>query len=144
MSHPVVDHIRAHHFGVSVPDLDAAIEWYRHFLGFELERRQHIAPIPADLAFMRCGDFRIEIFQVGGAASLPPERRVPNLDLKTHGNKHMCFEVASVAAATSALRAAGGDIAFEVEVDGALAVFIRDCAGNLIELVEPFREDWVA
>lgn len=141
MASPVIPHFRPHHFGISVPDLETAIEWYRRFLGFEVEKRQHIPPIPADLAFVRRGNFRVEIFQVGGAAALPPERRIPNLDLKTHGNKHMCLEVPSVREAVAAVRAAGGDIAFEVEVDGEPAAFIRDCVGNLIEIVEPFPED---
>ena len=31
-----------HHGGVSVPDLAAAVVWYRDMLGFEEERRFHI------------------------------------------------------------------------------------------------------
>lgn len=131
--------LRAHHFGISVPDLDAALAWYQTMLGFTLEERLHIAKIPAHIAFVKRGDFRIEIFQVEGAAPLPPDRRVPNLDLKTHGNKHMCFEVPDVPAAAAALRAAGADIAFELTVDGNPTAFVRDCAGNLIEFLQPFE-----
>jgi methylmalonyl-CoA/ethylmalonyl-CoA epimerase len=131
--------LRPHHFGISVPDLNAALRWYERMLGFELEERLHIDKIPADIAFMKRGDFRVEIFQVQGAAPLPPDRRVPNLDLKTHGNKHMCFEVPSVPQAVAALREAGADIAFELNVGGNPTAFIRDCAGNLIELLEPFE-----
>ncbi len=141
MSTPAIAQFRPHHFGISVPDIDAAIDWYRSFLGFEVEKRLHIAQIPADIAFVRCGNFRLEIFEVADAAPLPPDRRVPNLDLKTHGNKHMCLEVPNVREAVAAIRMIGGDIAFEVEVQGEPAAFVRDCAGNLIELVEPFPED---
>ena len=130
--------LRAHHFGVSVPDLEDAIDWYQRMLGFSVEKRQFIDKIPAHIAFVKRGEFRIEIFQVDGAAPLPSDRRVPNLDLKTHGNKHMCFEVPDVAAAVAALRAAGADIAFEVKVDGNPAAFVRDCAGNLIEIMQPY------
>ncbi len=134
----VVGAMRPHHFGISVPDLDAAIAWYGQMLGFALEQRLFIEKIPAHIAFVRRGEFRIEIFQVGGAAPLPNDRRVPNLDLKTHGNKHMCFELPDVPAAVAALRQAGADIAFELTVQGNPTAFIRDCAGNLIELLEPF------
>ena len=92
------------------------------------------------MAFVRRGDFRIEIFQVEGAAPLPDDRRVPNRDLKTHGNKHLCFEVPDVPAAITRLRAAGADIAFETVVEGNPTAFVRDCAGNLIEFLQPFRE----
>jgi methylmalonyl-CoA/ethylmalonyl-CoA epimerase len=39
----------------------------------------------------------------------------------------------------AALRQAGADIAFELTVQGNPTAFIRDCAGNLIELLEPFK-----
>jgi len=138
---PLLAVLRPHHFGVSVPDLESAIEWYRRILGFEPESQADIDKIPARVAFLRRGNFRIELFEVPGAAALPHDRRIPNLDLRTHGNKHLCFEVVNVAAAVAALRAATVDIAFEVVVDGAPVAFIRDVCGNLIELIEPFRSD---
>jgi methylmalonyl-CoA/ethylmalonyl-CoA epimerase len=138
---PLLTQLRPHHFGISVPNLDTAIGWYERMLGFTLESRITIDKIPAHIAFVRRDGFRIEIFEVPDAAPLPDERRVPNLDLRTHGNKHMCFEVPSVPDAVAALRERGADIAFEVVVDGNPAAFIRDAAGNLIELLEPFAID---
>lgn len=131
--------LRPHHFGISVPDLTEALAWYERMLGFAIKERLFIAKIPAHIAFAKRGDFRIEIFQVEGAEPLPADRRVPNLDLKTHGNKHMCFEVPDVPAAIAALRAAGADIAFELTVGGNPTAFVRDCAGNLIEFLQPFE-----
>ena len=131
--------LRPHHFGISVPDLDAAVRWYGRMLGFDLEEQLFIEKIPARIAFVKRGDFRVEIFEVDGAAPLPQDRRVPNLDLRTHGNKHMCFEVPDVPAAVAALRSAGADIAFELTVDGNPTAFVRDCAGNLIEFLQPFE-----
>lgn len=131
--------LRPHHFGISVPDLAAALDWYERMLGFSLEQKLFIEKIPAHIAFVKRGEFRIEIFQVDGAAPLPADRRVPNLDLKTHGNKHMCFELPDVPSAVAALRAAGADIAFELSVDGNPTAFVRDCAGNLIEFLQPFE-----
>lgn len=77
------------------------------------------------------------------AAPLPEERRVPNLDLRTHVNKYMCFEVPDVPRAVTALRPKGADVAFERAVEGNPTAFIRDIAGNLIELLEPFAIDRV-
>jgi methylmalonyl-CoA/ethylmalonyl-CoA epimerase len=131
--------LRPHHFGISVPDLPAALAWYERMLGFSLEERLFIARIPAHIAFIKRGDFRIEVFEVDGAAPLPADRRTPNLDLKTHGNKHLCFEVPDVPGAVAALRAAGADIAAELVIDGNPTAFVRDCAGNLIELLQPFE-----
>lgn len=131
--------LRAHHFGVSVPDLDAALSWYERMLGFCVEQRLYIDKIPARVAFARRGDFRIEFFEVEGASPLPAERRTPNQDVRTHGNKHLCFEVPDVPAAVAALRAAGADIAFEARIDGNPTAFVRDCAGNLIEFLQPFE-----
>jgi len=136
----LIPQIRPHHLGVSVPDIDAAIHWYSEMLGFRLESRLHIEKIPAQVAFLCRDQFRVELFEVRGAASLPDDRRVPNLDLCTHGNKHMCFEVPDVAAALAALRSRDADIAFELTVDGNPTAFIRDVAGNLIELLEPFSK----
>jgi methylmalonyl-CoA/ethylmalonyl-CoA epimerase len=140
-THGAVGALRPHHLGVSVPDLDEAIAWYQRMLGFQLEQRVFLEAIPAHIAFIRRGDFRIEIFQVDGARPLPADRRIPDLDLRTHGNKHLCFEVPSVPAAAAALRAAGADIALELEVGGDPVLFMRDCAGNLIELLQPFPAD---
>ncbi|MCC6075100.1 VOC family protein [Pseudomonas sp. GCM10022188] len=132
---------KPHHVGVSVPDMDAAIDWYGRMLGFAVEMRTFIEIIPAEVAFIRRGDFRIELFQVAGAAPLPAERREPNLDVRTHGNKHLCLAVQDVSAAVQGLREKGADIVFEKVVQGTPMAFIRDNAGNLIELIQ-FPELW--
>ncbi|GBL56328.1 methylmalonyl-CoA/ethylmalonyl-CoA epimerase [Pseudomonas citronellolis] len=128
--------IRPHHVGISVPDIDAAIGWYQRMLGFELEMRAFIDIIPADVAFVRRGDFRLELFQVEGAAPLPAERREPNQDVRTHGNKHLCLAVRDVPATVAGLREKGADIVFEKVVQGTPMAFIRDNSGNLLELIQ--------
>jgi methylmalonyl-CoA/ethylmalonyl-CoA epimerase len=138
---PLLPVLRPHHFGISVPDLDAAVNWYGEMLGFALESTMTIREIPARIAFVRRDAYRIEIFEVPGATPLPDARREPNLDLLTHGNKHMCFEVPDVPAAVAALRSRGADIAFELVVNGNPTAFIRDVCGNLIELLESFDSE---
>lgn len=132
--------LRPHHFGVSVPDLDSAMRWYERMLGFCPERQLCIDAIPARIAFLKRADgFRIELFEVPGAAPMAEDRRHPDQDLRTHGNKHMCFEVDSVAETLARLKEAGADIALAVNVEGNPTAFVRDCAGSLIEFLQPFE-----
>lgn len=128
--------LRHHHGALSVPDLDASIDWYRRILAFELEQRFPIPQIPAEVAMLRRGALRIELFAVPGAASLPDERRHPNRDVHTHGNKHIAFAVRSASEARAHFEAAGADVAFFVKASFGSAVFLRDNAGNLLEFVE--------
>ncbi|WP_311267795.1 VOC family protein [Sphingobium sp. WCS2017Hpa-17] len=125
-----------HHGGISVPNLEEAIHWYARVLGFELERRFYIDAARSHTAMVRKGSLRFEIFEVDGAAPLPEDRRSPPLDLKTHGNKHVAFQVADLEAFLEDMEAKQADIAFIVREAFGKGCFIRDCAGNLIEFVE--------
>lgn len=128
--------LRHHHGAISVPNLDASIDWYRRILGFEVEQRFHIAAIPAEVAMLKRDALRIELFCVPGAAPLPDERRHPNTDVRTHGNKHVAFAVPDASAAKAEFEATGVEIALFVNASFGSAVFIRDNAGNLLEFVQ--------
>jgi catechol 2,3-dioxygenase-like lactoylglutathione lyase family enzyme len=128
--------LRFHHGGVSVPDLEASIRWYREVLGFEVEHRFEIPKAHAKVAMIRRGALRMELFEVEDGKPLPEERRVPDRDLQTHGNKHVCFGVQSVDAAERELRAKGVDIVFIGRVMQPPNIFMRDNSGNLIEFIE--------
>ena len=125
-----------HHGGVSVPDIEAAILWYREVLGFEREKSFYIEAAKAKSAFVRKGALRFELFEVEGAATLPEDRRHPPSDLKTHGNKHVAFQVDDLESFLAEMEAKNADIAFVVREVFSKECFIRDCAGNLIEFVE--------
>jgi catechol 2,3-dioxygenase-like lactoylglutathione lyase family enzyme len=125
-----------HHGGVSVPDLDAAIVWWRDVLGFVLTRRFRIPPIPAEVAIVRNGPLHMELFEVPGARKLPDERRMPDTDVRTHGNKHVSFAVHSVPEFAEELRCRGADIVWVKDMPHGSNIFIRDNAGNLIEFVQ--------
>lgn len=126
-----------HHCGISVPDLEAAIAWYRDTLGFSVIARQTLDVVSAKIAFLQHGDFLIELFEVANASPLPEERRQPNRDIRTHGTKHIAFAVDDVPKFINSLKQRGADIAMDVNMMGDKAMaFIRDNAGNLIEIVE--------
>jgi len=125
-----------HHGGVSVPSLDAAIDWYGRVLGFKLERTFDIAAANCHAAMVRKGPLRFEIFEVAGAAPLPEDRRHPPRDLQTHGNKHVAFQVPDLEGFLVEMAEKDADVAFVVREAFGKGCFIRDCAGNLIEFVE--------
>jgi methylmalonyl-CoA/ethylmalonyl-CoA epimerase len=125
-----------HHGGLSVPDLEAAIAWWRAVLGFEVVKRFPIPAIPATVAMLRNGPLHIELFEVSGAKPLPEERRQPDSDLHTHGNKHISFAVHSVREFAAELERRGADIVWVKEMLHGANIFIRDNAGNLIEFVQ--------
>ena len=124
-----------HHGGVSVPSLSEAIEWYRSMLGFEVESEFPISAAKAKVAMIRRGDLRFELFEVADAHPLPEDRRFPDRDVQTHGNKHVAFRVDDVEAMLESLTNKGADIALVVREQFGTGFFVRDCAGNLIEFV---------
>ena len=125
-----------HHGGISVPSLDAAIQWWHDILGFEVERRFHIPSIPADVAMLRNGPLHIELFEVQDANALPKERTMPDTDVRTHGNKHVSFAVRGVKEFAAELQRRGADIVWVREMPHGSNIFIRDNVGNLIEFVQ--------
>jgi len=125
-----------HHGAISLPNLKDAIDWYDRVLGFEVEEQFPIASIPAEVAIIRNGDLRMEIFEVPGAAPLPEPRRTPDEDNRTHGNKHIAFTVEDVDTFGEELKARGVDIVWIKRMEFGANIFIRDIAGNLIEFVE--------
>src|SRR6267154_6719336 len=127
--------LKHHHGGISVPDLEASIRWYAEVLDFEVEQRLEIPAIPAKVAMLRRGDLRVELFEVPGAQPLPEERRHPNLDLRTHGNKHLAFAIEDLDSAERELRSRGADIVWVRRFEFGANIFVRDNSGNLIELV---------
>jgi catechol 2,3-dioxygenase-like lactoylglutathione lyase family enzyme len=125
-----------HHGAMSVPNLEESIAWYQRVLGFNVEARFHIAKIPADVAMLRRGPLRIELFQVPDAHPLPEDRRQPDSDNRTHGNKHVAFAVQDAELAERQLRARGADVAMVVKAAHGAGFFIRDNAGNLLEFCQ--------
>ena len=129
--------LKPHHLGISVPDLEASIDWYRENLGFSLAKQLTLDAIPAKIAFLNHGDFNIELFEISGASPLPDDRRYPDRDIRTNGTKHIAFAVQDLRKFADTLKDRGVDFAKDVtEMDQTLMAFIRDNAGNLIELMQ--------
>ena len=125
------------HLGISVPDIEASIAWYRDMFGFSVEKRMNLEALNAKIVFIKQGDFRIELFEVAGAEPMPESRRYPNTDIATHGTKHLAFEVQDLRQLMEDLKKKDLDVASDVhEIEGTIMAFIRDNSGVLIELIQ--------
>lgn len=114
-------------------DLDAAAEFYGDVFGMT-----EVLRVPGRHVFFGCGPGMLLIFN-------PQATQVPGGDLPvpTHGaagQGHMCFRVEAdvLDAWAEKLTEAG----IEIEADfcwpnGARSIYVRDPAGNSIELAEP-------
>lgn len=132
--------LRPHHCGISVADLEASIDWYSRMLGFALEKRVEVKGLPAKIAFIKSGDFMIELFEIPGAAPLPEDRKHPNRDIMTHGTKHLAYQVNDTKQLVEFLKTQGVEVALDVQIiDNTVMAFIRDNTGNLIELIQPLE-----
>lgn len=124
------------HFAISVANLEETVQWYSDIFGFYVVNRSEIPGADIRVAHLQGTGFLLEVFEAQGAAALPEDRKVPNRDLMTQGNKHMSFGVPDARAAKAQLEALGVEVAMVAEVDDTYGVFIRDNTGNLIEIFE--------
>ena len=124
------------HFAVSVPDLEATAAWYERVFGFHMSYVDGLPDGSVRIGHMAGPGIMLEIFEAQGAAPLPEERRYPNQDILTHGNKHLAFGVPDGPAAKAQLEALGVEIVLVAEVNNTYGLFIRDNNGNLIELFD--------
>ncbi len=130
------------HFAISVPNLEESIAWYEKVFGFKVFDRSEIPGVGIKVSHMVSSGLVLEIFEAPGANPLPDDRKVPNRDLLTHGNKHISFGVPNGPAAKAELEALGVEIVMVAEVDNTYGLFIRDNSGNLIEIFEEAGSWW--
>ena len=128
---------KALHVGISVYDMEQSLDWYEKNLGFRLVKDDgYVPPLRARICFVERDGFQLELFRYDSPVPLPQERKLPNTDLQTVGTKHVAFAVEDLEGFKAHLAANGVDFAHEVEMDGDHVLFIRDCNGVLIELIE--------
>jgi methylmalonyl-CoA/ethylmalonyl-CoA epimerase len=127
-----------HHFALVVPDLDASVGWYQDVLGFALERRFSFAEVGVTIAHVVSpSGVRIELIQQDGAVASPDVGQDAFGALRTQGAKHIGLLVDDLNAVANELKAKGAEVVHDVTVvepAGVRNFWIRDNAGNLIEL----------
>jgi len=124
------------HVGISVKNLEESLKWYKDVLSFELVSRTEMPFLGATIAFIRNGDFEIELFEYKEPRALPEERRHPDEDLKTIGTKHVTFRVSNYAQMLDGFREKHVDIVLDTVMEGNPTCYIRDNSGVLIEFIE--------
>ena len=127
---------KALHVGISVGNMEEALEWYKKNLDFELVKDDYVPPLGARICFIRNGDFEIELCRYDSPKPIPEDRLTPNSDLQTIGTKHVAFEVPDMKALKEKFLANGVDIAHEVMMEGNNVMFVRDNSGVLIEFIQ--------
>jgi len=124
------------HFAISVADLEESVAWYERVFGFTVSNRSVIPGIGVSVCHMQGPGFLLEVFCADNSIPLPEDRKLPNRDLMTQGNKHISFGVKDARSLLPELEQLGVNVVFIAEVDGTYGIFIHDNTGNLIEVFE--------
>lgn len=136
------------HVGVSVSNLERAVEFYRDAFGMEIvvqrsfegERDETILGLRGArgrVAMVALGNAEIELFEF---ASPRPKPADPNRPVCDHGITHFCLQVTDLHAEYARLKGAG--VTFHcppLDFPGVgRATYGRDPDGNVFELIELF------
>jgi methylmalonyl-CoA/ethylmalonyl-CoA epimerase len=128
---------RPHHCGMVVPELEAAVAWYKRILGFKESERFNIPHAEAKVCMLERNGFYLELFEVSASRPMTPDRRTPHSDLKCQGIKHLAIAVKNLDAAIRWLESENVSFASPlIQFDDKKGIFIHDQAGAIVELVE--------
>ncbi len=133
----------AHHFGITVADLDSAVAFYRDELGLEVIERFSVSgegfatgvgvdDAEGEFAHLDLGDARLELVAYDPAGADRRGGRVNDA-----GATHLGIGVESVAAVYDGLSESVETLSEpQTTASGSVICFVRDPEGNLIELIE--------
>lgn len=130
------------HVGIAVPNIEAALEFYRDVLGAtECTEPKVLAPQGVRYAFVNLPSGQVELIEPYGETS--PITRFLEKNPKG-GQHHICFEVEDIHAAKALMDTRGMRVLGEPRIGahGTLVVFLHpaDAGGVLIELMESHNE----
>jgi catechol 2,3-dioxygenase-like lactoylglutathione lyase family enzyme len=133
----------AHHVGVTVTDLDAAVEFYRDVLGldctdrFTVSGRAFAEAVDVDGATGRFAHFDASGARVELVEYDPDADPASETDLNQPGAKHLGLAVDDVDAVYEALDPEVTTLSEPRTTEsGTRLCFLRDPEGNLVELLE--------
>ena len=127
---------KIHHVAIAVPDIEAALTFWRDALGLELERIEDVPSQKATVAFIPVGESELELVR-----PTEDETGVSKfINERGGGMHHLCLEVDDVTEALAILKSKGVRLINEipVELEGRKAAFIHPKSANgvLVELYE--------
>jgi len=134
-----------HHVSISVPDLDAALQFYSELLGFEVVQRSlfegnmpladraiGLDRVHARMAMLKAPNAFLEIWEYHHPA--PEDRTQRPCD---HGYAHIALQVRGIDEEHARLSAGGMTfVGPPVDFGRSAAIYGRDPFGNVIELYE--------
>ncbi len=88
--------LKFEHQGISVRDLDASVAWYQKVFDAEIIWRKYMDFLDCNIVYLKiANEVYIEVFQYMGAdrKETPEERLNSITDLRTGGNKHVCYSL---------------------------------------------------
>ena len=124
------------HVGISVTDVDTAVEWYSQKLEFSIQHRFEAHGLT--IAFLTHGNARLELLS-GATETSPAVTDVAN-SLNPARLHHFCIAVDDLDATLEELRTRGVTTLgepFDVPPIGQQVAFINDNSGNVIEITQP-------
>lgn len=130
------------HVGIAVPDLDAAIEFYRDTYGMTLAHQETNEEQGVREAMMTVGDPHAPHAHIQLLAPLSPDSGIGKfLDRSGPGIQQMAYTVKDVEAVSKALRGKGLRLLYDEPRRGTAGSRInfihpKDAGGVLVELVE--------
>jgi methylmalonyl-CoA/ethylmalonyl-CoA epimerase len=134
------------HVGIAVPDLDAAIDFYRETFGLEMTHTEVNEEQGVREAMLHAVGDTGSGTALQLLAPLRPDSTIGKfLDRSGPGLQQLAYRVTDVAAASDALRARGLRLLYEQPKRGTAGskvnfVHPKDAGGVLVELVEPAPE----
>ncbi len=144
-SDPSVPLLRAvDHVGIAVPDLDAALAFYRDVFGLEAVHEEVNEEQGVREAMLRVGGSESYVQLL---APLGPDSPIARfLDRSGPGVQQVAYRVDDVDAASAALRERGLRLVYDIPQRGTAGsrvnfVHPKDAGGVLVELVEPPAPD---
>lgn len=132
------------HVGHHVADLDRAVSFYRGVFGFSEVSRVQIPDAPASkllrlaepvgltAVYLSLDGVVLELLHLDRPSHEPARERT----FAEPGLTHLSLTVDDLAAACEAVRAHGGEVLEDTEMNG-FAVMVRDPDGQLLELLPP-------
>jgi methylmalonyl-CoA/ethylmalonyl-CoA epimerase len=132
--------LRIDHAGIAVPDLEAAIEFYRRVFGMECVHTEVNEEQGVHEAMLAVGGGETLLQLLAPLGDDSPLAKF--LGKSGPGLQQLAYTVSSVEEAADALRAKGLRVLYEEPKRGTSGTRInfvhpKDCGGVLVELVEP-------
>lgn len=126
-----------HHVGLVVSDLERSLAWYHEYFGFELRARTSVPEKGLEFAYIRRGDFELELFMQSGS------KRVHGRDVfeafHQQGIPHLAFGSDDLDATYAWAKNENLTIILEPQSNDAMGVryfFVVDPDGIQIEFVQ--------